>query len=82
MTGEPCTVSSECESQSCADQFCCNTPCDRPGESCAMPGSEGTCVGTTGAPAASPIGAALVAIALLLLGSAALAGIPRRRRSG
>jgi hypothetical protein len=69
----------ECESENCVDDFCCNTPCDDPGESCDMPGSEGTCVGVTGAPATSPIGAAALAVGLLLLGVAALAGIPRRR---
>jgi hypothetical protein len=82
MTGEPCADPSECESENCVDQFCCNTPCDETGQSCAVPGSEGTCVGVTGAPAASSFGAAVVAMALLLLGCAALAGIPRRRRSG
>lgn len=43
--GSSCGGASECEaSLTCVDGVCCRSACDAPCDSCAVPGSEGTCV--------------------------------------
>jgi hypothetical protein len=45
-TGQGCASKADCESdsQECADGVCCNTACDAPCFSCALPGAEGVCL--------------------------------------
>lgn len=54
----PCTQASECQSQLCVDEVCCEAACEGACESCALPGSEGRCVplleGAAGSPSCSP----------------------------
>lgn len=42
--GDPCNSPSQCTSHFCADGVCCNTACVGSGQSCAVPGSVGTCI--------------------------------------
>jgi hypothetical protein len=41
--GSACAAAAECESGSCVDGYCCNAACTGNCESCAAPGSEGSC---------------------------------------
>lgn len=41
--GESCETSADCADMPCVDNVCCATACDQLCESCALPGSEGTC---------------------------------------
>ena len=42
-SGQTCQKPGDCASGYCKDGFCCSTACDKPCESCAIKGSEGTC---------------------------------------
>ena len=42
-TGEACNKGKECASDHCADDRCCDKACSRACQSCALPGSVGTC---------------------------------------
>jgi hypothetical protein len=55
--GGGCTESAQCASGlTCADEVCCDTPCDQPDEACDLPGRPGTCLSTVTAqaPAIAP----------------------------
>jgi hypothetical protein len=41
--GSACQQGTDCQSGFCARGVCCATPCDRPCDSCALPGSAGEC---------------------------------------
>ena len=41
--GQPCGLSTECQSGVCADGVCCSTTCTAPCKACDNPGSVGTC---------------------------------------
>jgi hypothetical protein len=43
-SGQPCEVSPQCASDHCVDGVCCGTTCGGPCLTCALAGSEGTCV--------------------------------------
>jgi N-acetylneuraminic acid mutarotase len=42
-----CALDHECETEICADGYCCNAPCQGQCEACDVPGHEGTCVALT-----------------------------------
>ncbi len=48
--GTGCSASAECGSGVCVDGVCCASACGGQCESCAVAGSEGTCVAVSGAP--------------------------------
>ena len=79
--GGACTQASQCDpSLFCSRQVCCDTLCNLPGESCALPGQVGTCgaIPPAPAPAASQGGLLVMLGALIAVGCATLA--LRRRR--
>lgn len=45
--GDPCSLTTDCASDSCADGYCCDADCESPCQTCAQTGSEGTCVTMT-----------------------------------
>jgi len=52
--GSPCTRADACFSHLCVDGMCCDSACNGTCESCAVPGSEGTCSPTTNDPQDPP----------------------------
>ncbi|MGC4119065.1 MAG: hypothetical protein QM765_31760 [Myxococcales bacterium] len=48
--GSTCVADLDCLSGFCVDGVCCNQPCSGRCESCALPGTEGTCSPVTGDP--------------------------------
>ena len=48
--GAPCATGTQCASDHCVDDVCCDTDCDEQCEACAEPDSLGTCAPVTGAP--------------------------------
>lgn len=75
--GGSCTDPSDCQSGNCVRNVCCDTECNLPGQSCAEPGSIGTCTEVPApAPAASRGGLLLIVCALIAIGGFA---VVRRR---
>ena len=64
--GGSCVVRrSTCDSGNCVEDVCCESACDEPGESCAVPGFEGTCLPPpTMAPVASSRGLVMLVLGL------------------
>ena len=76
--GSACVDSTDCLSGNCADDVCCDRPCNGPGEACNRSGSEGHCTLVSPTPAASTSGILLLAAALAAVGIGALT---RHRRT-
>lgn len=72
--GGACSDASQCTAGLfCSDGTCCDTACTGAGESCDVPGQEGTCVTVpAGAPAASNTGLLAMIGALFLIAFVAL----------
>lgn len=73
--GDPCSSPSQCSSGFCSSGVCCNLACNGPGQNCAVPGSEGTCIREAQSPVLSlPFKAVAAGLAALI------AGLRLRRR--